>query len=267
MAPKAPKRGSPRFSRLGTGFPTEKLESCDLAPCPRRNLGRTIVIRGSVVVRLLLIDVAGSVAILGLWYLVFATYNRRKGKAALRWVEAACAGKGRILDSRWLGGSRLHARLQFPSRGFEEAHVTVRFRPRPLPVHWIISCWHKQKETLTFEANLGGSPSFHLEVVRHRWSARSRGVGTRQRDEREWELFQPGPLILTTRTHWKEDPSSELNALMAVRQQDVLQVRFRPESPQFSVTVNLDALSDPATAASFLSTLRELAAGASAHRQ
>jgi hypothetical protein len=47
----------------------------------------------------------------------------------------------------------------------------------------------------------------------------------------------------------------------------VLQVRFRPESPQFSVTVTLDALADPATAAGFLSTLRELAAGASAHRQ
>ncbi|HLW86181.1 MAG TPA: hypothetical protein VKR60_13265 [Candidatus Sulfotelmatobacter sp.] len=219
--------------------------------------------------RLLLIDVVGAAAALGLWYLVFALYNRRKGKAALHWVQDACAGKGRVLDSRWLGlgNSRLHARLQFPSRGFEDARVTLRFRPRPLPVHWIVSCCHRQRETLTFEADLGGSPSFHLEVVRHRWSARSRGVGTRQRDEREWDLVHPGPLILTTRTHWKEDPTSELNALMAVRQQDVLQVRFRPESPQFSVTVTLDALSDPATAASFLSTLRELAAGASAHRQ
>jgi hypothetical protein len=218
--------------------------------------------------RLLLIDVAGAVAILVLWYLVFAMYNRRKGQAALRWVRAACSGKGNILRSRWLGfgSSRLHAHLQFPSRGFEDARVTLRFRPRPSPVHWILSCWHKQKETLTFEANLGGSPSFHLDVVRHRWSARSRGVGARRRDEREWDLYHPGPLILTTRTHWKEDPTPELNALMTVRQQDVLQVRFRPESPQFSVTVNLEALSDPANAASFLSTLRELAAGASAHR-
>ena len=217
--------------------------------------------------RLVLIDVAGAVTVLGLWYLGFAIYNRRKGSAALRWVQAACAGKGNVLDSHWLGVSshQLHARLQFPSRGFQDARVTIRFHPRSSPVHWIVSCWHKQKETLTFEADLGGSPSFHLEVVRHRWSARSRGA--RQRDEREWDLYHPGPLILTTRTHWKEDPSSELNALMTVRQQDVLQVRFRPESPQFSVTVNLDALSDPANAAGFLSTLRELAAGASAHRQ
>jgi hypothetical protein len=216
--------------------------------------------------RLLLIDVVTAAAVLGLWYLFFSVYNRRKGAEALRWVQSACAGKGRILDSRWLTSSRLHARLQFPSRSFENARVTMRFRPRPLPVQWIISAIHKQKETLTFEADLGGSPSFHMEVIRHRWCAHSRGMKS-HRDQHEWDIYEPGPVILTTRTHWKQDPSAELNALMTVRQQDILQVRFRPESPQFSATIKLDALDDPRTAAGFLTTLRELAAGASAHRQ
>jgi hypothetical protein len=217
--------------------------------------------------RLLLIDVTWTVIVLGLWYLVFAVYNRRKGAAALRWVQSACAGKGRILDSRWLSTTRLDARLLFPTRGFENAHVTMKFRPRALPLQWLVSCWHKQKETLTFEADLGGSPSFHLQVVRHRWCAHSRGITPRKRDQREWDIFQPGPIILTTRTHWKQDPTPELSALMTVRQQDVLQVQFRPESPQFSATMTLDALSDPQAAAGFLSTLRELAAGASTPRQ
>lgn len=215
--------------------------------------------------RLLAIDVVAAVAALVVWYFLFASYNRRRGAEALRWVQSACAGKGRILDSHWLNSSRLYARLQFPSRSFENARVTMKLRPRALPVQWALACWHKQKETLTFEADLGGSPSFHLEVVRHRWCARSRGVTTR-RDERQWDIYEPGPVVLTTRTHWKQDPTPELNALMAVRQQDVLQVRFRPESPQFSATVALDALSDPQTASGFLTTLRELA-GASAHRQ
>ena len=216
--------------------------------------------------RLLAIDAIGAVVALGLWYFCFAAYNRRKGAEALRWVQSACVGKGRVLEPRWLSNSRLYARLQFPSRSFENARVTVRFRPRPLPVQWLMSCWRKQKETLTFEADLGGSPSFHLEVFRHRWCAHSRGVSTR-RDEREWDVYEPGPVVLTTRTHWKQDPTAELNTLMAVRQQDVLQVRFHPESPQFSATIALDALDDPRTAAGFLTTLRELAAGASAHRQ
>jgi len=241
-----------------------------LSTCPDRNLGRTIGIRGlweDVVGRLLVIDVVGAVVALGAWYFLFAAYNRRKGTEALRWVQSACAGKGRILDSRWLNSSRLHARLQFPSRSFENANVTMKFRPRALPVQWLLSCYHKQKETLTFEADLGGSPNFHLEVVRHRWCAHSRGVTARRRDEREWDLYEPGPVVLTTRTHWKQDSTPELNTLMTVRQQDVLQVRFRPESPQFSATISLDSLYDPRTAADFLTTLRELAAGASAHRK
>jgi len=224
-------------------------------------------IKGSVVGRLVLIDVASSVAVLGLWYLVFSHYNRKKGAAALRWVQTACAGKGRILESRWMGNSRLQARLHFPSRWFENARVTLKFRPRALPVQWLLSCWHRQNETLTFEADLDSSPSFRLEVIRHRWVAHNRGVSSRKRDDREWDIYEPGPVILTTRTHWKQDPSVELNALMSARRQDILQVHFRPESPQFSATVRLEALADPNAATQFVDALREIAAGASTHRQ
>jgi hypothetical protein len=217
--------------------------------------------------RLVLIDVASSVAVLAVWYLVFTSYNRKKGASVLRWVQTACDGKGRVVDSRWLGSSLLEARLHFASRWFENARVTVKFRPRAMPVQWIVSCWRHQKETLTFEADLGGSPDFHLEVVRHRWSAHNRGCISPGQSEREWDLYQPGPIILTTRTHWKQDPSAELNALMSARRQEILQVQFHPESPQFSATVHLDALSGAGAAEGFVSALREIAAGASAHRQ
>ncbi len=219
--------------------------------------------------RLLLIDVASAVAALGLWYFVFSRYNRKKGSDVLHWVQTACAGKGRILESHWAGSSRLQARLHFPSRWFENARVTVKFRPRAVPIQWLLSCWHKQKETLTFEADLDGSPSFYLEVMRHRWCAHNREVTARRKkgDDREWDIYEPGPVILTTRTHWKEDPSAELNALMSARRQDILQVHFRPESPQFSATVRLEALADPDAAAEFMSALREIAAGASTPRQ
>jgi hypothetical protein len=220
-----------------------------------------------VVGRLLLIDAASAVAILGLWYLVFSTYNRKKGTAALRWVQKACAGRGRVLEAQWVSSSHMHARLHFPARWFENARLAIKLRPRALPVQWLVSCWNRQKETLTFEADLEGSPSFHLEVVRHRWSAHNRGISSRKQKEREWDICQPGPIILTTRTHWKDDPTSELNALMSARQQDILQVRFGPDSPQFSVTLNLDALTDTESAAGFLNALRELAAGAKAHRE
>ena len=223
-------------------------------------------IRENGLLQLLLIDAACAGAVLALWYFVFSAYNRRKGAVALHWVQSACAGKGRIVEWRWLGSAHLHARFRFPSRCFENARVTMKFRPRALPVQWLVSCCRHQKETLTFEADLDRTPDFHLEVFRHRWCARSRGSSP-GRDQREWDVCEPGPIILTTRTHWKQDPAPELNALMAARQQNVLQVRFRPESPQFSATVVLDSLSDPQAAANFLTAMRELAAEAKAHPQ
>jgi len=78
--------------------------------------------------RLLVIDVVCAFVVLTGWYLIFSAYNRRRGAEALRWIQDACKGKGRIVDFRWLNSSRLHARLQFASRSFENARVTMKFR-------------------------------------------------------------------------------------------------------------------------------------------
>jgi hypothetical protein len=94
-----------------------------------------------------------------------------------------------------------------------------------------------------------------------------RGISSRKRDDREWDVYEPGAVILTTRTHWKQDPSAELNALMSARRQEFLEVHFRPESPQFSAVVHLESLADPNAATEFVSALREIAAGASTPRQ
>src|ERR1700674_5791956 len=95
------------------------------APCFVRNLRRTISIRTSdvpsgserknVLLQLLLIDAACAGAVLALWYFVFSAYNRRKGAVALRWVQSACAGQGRIVEWRWLGSAHLQRRFGFPS--------------------------------------------------------------------------------------------------------------------------------------------------------
>ena len=116
-----------------------------------------------------LVDVVITAALLLVWYLGFTQYNRRKGIQALRWVEAACTGSGRVIESHWVSGSRLRARLRFASQWLEDASVTVRLRPRPMPVQWALSLWRGQEETVTFEANLDYAPTFNLEVFRHRW--------------------------------------------------------------------------------------------------
>jgi hypothetical protein len=215
--------------------------------------------------RLVLIDALGTVILLGAWFFYFTRYNRHKGAKALRWVESACSNTVRIVDARWRGVTLLQARFGFAAHWFDNARVTIRLQPRPIPFKWFVSLWHRQKETLTFEADLDCAPSFRLDVFRHRWLSQRHGqLGSQAR---EWSISRPGPVVLTTRTRWTQELSPVVNTLMTSRGHNLLSVRFRSESPHLSATVPLEALSDEQAAVGFFNVLRELAAGASTHRQ
>ncbi|MEY2414650.1 MAG: hypothetical protein QOD84_3256 [Acidobacteriaceae bacterium] len=214
--------------------------------------------------RLLLIDVVGAACLVGLWYLCFTRYNRHRGAAALRWLDAACSTRGRVVEAQWFGACRLQAHVNFAAHWFGNAKVTVRLLPRPLPIQWLLSKFRKEKETITFEADLDDAPSFHLEVFRHRWLTQKSNAANKSRD---WTISRPGPVILTTRTEWTHELTPVVNTLMTSRGHSLLTVRFRPDSPHIAATLPLDALSDEQAAVGFLGVLRDLAAGASTSRQ
>ncbi len=211
------------------------------------------------------IDVAIAAAVVGLWYFCFARYNRRKGTKALHWVESACSMHGHITEARWLGSSRLQARLRFAAHWVANAQVIIRLRPRPLPIQWMLSRWHHQKETITFEADLDYAPGMRLEVLRHRWLTHSNKKLSAK--SREWTITRPGPVVLTTCTEWRQELPPIVNTLMTSRGHSLLSVRLRPESPHLAATIDLDDLSNEEAAASFLGVLRDLAAGASTPHQ
>ena len=215
-------------------------------------------------VRLIVIAALCATIVDVLWFLIFTRYNRRKGALVLRWVEAACSSRGRLLQSQWLGRSCLQAQLSFASHWFENARVTVRLLPRPLLVQWLVCLWKRQRETVTFEADLDDSPGFNLEISRHRWlTQKPKEISERTRN---WTISRPGPVVLTTRTEWADELTPLVNTLMTSRGHNLLTVRFRQESPNLTATIPLDALSGEETTASFLSVLRDLAAGSSASR-
>jgi hypothetical protein len=211
-----------------------------------------------------LLDLIAAVLLAGLWYFLFARYNRRKGTRALRWVEAACSNRARIVEARWLGASRLQAQLRFAAHWFENARVTIRLIPRPLPIQWMLSHWHKQRETLTFEADLDYVPGIRLEIRRHRWLTDSNCSLTQS--SRNWTVARPGPIILTTSAQWQRELPPIVNTLMTTRGHNLLSVRLDPDSPNLAATIDLNALSDEEAAAGFLGVVRDLAAGASASR-
>ena len=207
--------------------------------------------------------VAGLAA--AVWYFGFARYNYRRGIQALRWVSAACAAEGNIVQARWLGPSRLQANLRLATHWFERVRVTVRLFPRPIPFQWLLCIFRKQKETLTFEADLDCVPGFPLEVFRHRWF--TRGDIALAAESQDWLMSRPGPVVFTTRPQWTNQLPPVVQTFMTSRGHSLISVRFRPESPHLVATVALDAVSDQEAAAGFLTVLRDLAAGASASRQ
>jgi len=228
--------------------------------------------------RFILIDVIVAGTLLVVWYAWFIRYNRRRAADVLQWVQAACLGKGRVADLRWqANSSRLKATLHLSSRWFEDAHLTIRLLPRALPVQWAMSRWRQQQETLTFEANMGFPPGFHLDVIRHRWSGRTgakdsgaKGRGFKDAESkdsthtRSWTISRPGPVILTTKEDWPVELSPVVNALASWRDKNFVGVRFNSTSPHFTATVALENLSDQKAAAALLGLFRELAASSSA---
>ncbi|MGB7585509.1 MAG: hypothetical protein WBM11_11735 [Terriglobales bacterium] len=214
--------------------------------------------------RLFLICVGLAGGLVGLWYFCLAAYNRRRGILALRKVEAACSHRARVVDAHWMGASHLQAHLRFAVHWFENAQVTIRLLPRPLPVQWFLSRWNKERETVTFEADLDNAPGVQMEVFRHHWLS----DGDRQmiRSSRNWTVTRSRPVVLTTSNHWRQELPPIVTTLMTSRGHSLLQVRLRPESPHLAATIDLDALSGE-DAAGFLAVLRELAVGASRSRQ
>lgn len=226
--------------------------------------GRTIAI-GEFVGRLLLIDAVVAVGLSGLWYFCFANLNRRRAVEALRWVENACSREGRIVKAQWLSPSRLQAQVSFAGHWFDQARITVHLFPRPLPFKWLYCVFRKQKETLTFEADLGYAPGCVLEVFRHRWMT-GKQVPLDE-ESRDWSMVRPGPVVFTTSSQWTQELPPVVRTFMTSRGHTLLSVRLRSQSPHLAVTFPLEALSDQESAAGFMKVLRDLAAGASASRQ
>jgi hypothetical protein len=211
--------------------------------------------------RSILIGVGFAGVFVLLWYTWFSRYNRRRAANVLQWVQAACLGKARLSDLKWqASNSRLKATLHLSSRWFEEAHLTIRLRPRALPFQWAVNRWRDHQETLTFEADMGFPPGFHLDVIRHRWS----GHTGAKNSARKWTISRPGPVVLTTKEDWPVELTPVVNALATWRDKDFVSVRFNRTSPHFTATVALDNLSDQQSAASLLGLFRELAASSSA---
>ncbi len=215
-----------------------------------------------MVVFVLIDVVVGAVLVLA-WYLWFRRQNRRKSMQVLHRIKTTFAGHAQILGVRWAGASKFSIRLRVLSSLFQHASVLVELHPRELPLNWLWARFRRRKETFTFEADLECPPAFNLQVLNHRWCARTRHFPKKQG---RVAVEHCTPFVLTTRNDWQREITTMMAALVASRDCDFLSVNFRRTSPHFSAAVPLESLSGEDSEAEMFDVLQELASCASASR-
>ena len=209
------------------------------------------------------LDLLIAIAFLAVWYFYFLRYNRKKAKNILQWIGAVSAGHASVLSVRWDTRSRFQVKLQFRSHGFHNGRMAVQLLPREIPLKWLLSRYHGQQETLTFEADLDCAPAFSLEVHNYRWKNKPSRKTAFQPGR--LQLVRTGPVVLTTRGDWQQDLTNMMNGLMASRDCNFETVRFRRRSPHFRAIVPLQYLDlREDCGPQLFNALQELATGASA---
>ncbi len=201
--------------------------------------------------------------ICAIWYGFSLRNNRKKAVRIMRWIEAALAGQGCIVGVRWLASSRFKVPLRLTCGTFQRAWIVVELAPRESPITWLSSQMKKRQDLLVFEADLDLPPAFSLDVHNLHWLARS----TRKKSGNgiRWTFEQATPLVISTRIEWQKEITSTMSSLTTGNYREFLNIRYQRKSPNFSVTLPMDAFAPGSRTRTYIfENMRELAANASA---
>jgi hypothetical protein len=203
-----------------------------------------------------------AIGVVMLWCWLFARWNQRRARHLLSRIESAFEGNAQVKSVQWRTASEFEVQVDLENCAFVQPAITVRMLPREMPLSWIISRLKKQRETLTFQADLHCPPGFNLVVQNQRWFDRSR----RRINEKKavLRLKHIGPFVMSSRSDWHRDITNMMHALSASRDCDLLSVSFQRTSPHFSATIPLGAIDRAGCSpVRIFEALRELASGAS----
>jgi hypothetical protein len=207
-----------------------------------------------------LFEVLFAALLVATWYFGWREFNRRQAKAIVGRIESAISGRGCISALQWQSASRFAVELRI-SPAFRDSFLTVQLMPREMPLSWLKARLSHQWESATFYANLDRRLPGKLVVATRRWfGSTNRGGAIPDTG------YSLGSLVITAREDWQNE-TAIIEALVAARSQDLVEIEFREKSPNLVVTAPLQSLCAESEQSGMFQLLHELASCAAAKRR
>ena len=201
---------------------------------------------------MLLFDAAVALVVVAGWYLAWREVNRLRAERLMHHVREAVAGRALVSAPFWHKASRFDVELRFTSV-FRESWLSVELIPREMPIQWLFAVVRKQKEQVTFRAELDQRPTSGLIISRHKCC----GYTSRKALSSE-DCYNLGSLVVTTREDWQGE-TAIVESILAARSRELTHVEFRKRAPHLLITAPLTSLTEDDDDSGLFGLLQEFA--------
>jgi hypothetical protein len=194
------------------------------------------------------------------WFAAGTTWNVRKGRALMRWMQDGLPALGERTTVRWLGSSAVELAIRDGKDPFTAVTLVIFLEPRDVPWLWALGRSRGRTDTLIVRGALRRVPALELEALDPAsWSGRE----ALRRVPREWPVRKAAHAGTPVVHHASAAALAQADALLALAARSGLIVRrlsVRRSEPNFQLHLRLPDSGQ--SARSFFAAVQTLAAGA-----
>jgi hypothetical protein len=108
-------------------------------------------------------------AILGIWYVGASIYNRRRGLALARWLQAGLQSLGGKAEYKWIGsaGSGLRASATGLAKPFKRLDAALLLETRELLPLWLFQRASGRRDQVILKCSLHHAVNARLDAAQH----------------------------------------------------------------------------------------------------
>jgi hypothetical protein len=109
--------------------------------------------------------IAIAAIVLVAWFAAGTTWNIRRGRLLMRWMQGGLPMLGERTTVRWFGSSAVELAIRDGKAPFASATVIVFLEPRDVPWMWALARARGRRDTLIIRGTLHQVPQCELEAL------------------------------------------------------------------------------------------------------